>query len=523
MNPLYLLSIFVLLVFNSIAQNVVEKVFNDTSLTTHQTFDMVIKADGSLVFCGGSTTNDSIPVHRANLLKLNADYSIAWFKSFERQDPYQYYNFNNIISVNDGGYLVTFNKGQFGSNVGIMKFDSLGNIQYERQLIDTIQQSPIELYNIIQITDSTFLLCMRTAIQNTVVLKIDLLGNILDNMFIQNATMIYSNTIVKLLDGNFLITMYEREGPNDLSSLLCFDQNLDPVWKKSYNEGPYWFNYYADYTMQLSDSSIWVLAQKNIGPSTAANEPVISKFTNQGDMIWSKKYSDTAHVNNWFCMAKELNGKIYTLMPFMYYSPTQVYILVFDTSGQLLSKQGYTYNISLHTQYFDIKNDSLLIPFHSYNAPADFGFIMLDTSLAHSCSSDIVTLSTDTINPLPYSFNSVLTNSVISSIDPQENYSIITNTLFEVPFCQPVNINQEYQTAINAYPNPANDYINLDISENSSKIEIHIFNAFGRKMLSESLSGIKYLTVDIHDYIPGVYFIRLSSESINKNVSFVKM
>jgi hypothetical protein len=508
------------------AQGIPEKVYRDTSLASHQTLDMVLNTDGTMVFCGAALTNDSIGLHRSFLMKLNADYSIAWYKAYQRSDPYQYYYINNIISLNDGGYLVTFLKDQTGANVGIMKIDSAGNIQYERKLVDTVQQSTIELNCIFQISDSTYLLSLKVntlGIQGTVVLKIDLLGNVLENIRIQGATPCLTNSIIRLLDGNYLLTVYERDGPFDLFSLYFLDENLDTLWKKSYHEGPYWASYRASYPMQLTDSSIWIFASKNSSQSSPTFEPVISKFTSTGDMIWGKKYIDTTQVNNGFRMGKEINGKIYGLIPYNFQTPSAVYIVAFDTSGQTLSQQAYSYGPSLHSSYFTLKNDSLLLPFASYTSPRDFGFILVDTTLTHSCSSDFINFTVDTISPFPYVYNAALSNSTISTKDTLENYIMFTQTFSEIPFCPTANISDEDRTYFTVYPNPASDYIKISFEENILKAKLLLHDIFGRRMETIFISDKSEFSIDVNNLVNEIYFITIESDNFRQTVPFVKL
>ncbi|HKO80450.1 MAG TPA: T9SS type A sorting domain-containing protein, partial [Chitinophagaceae bacterium] len=79
---------------------------------------------------------------------------------------------------------------------------------------------------------------------------------------------------------------------------------------------------------------------------------------------------------------------------------------------------------------------------------------------------------------------------------------------------------------IGLYPNPASSKINITIaSSRKEKIDYQVFDNTGRIVKRETnqlLSGTNRLSVDINKLPAGVYYIYLSSTSINRNFEFVK-
>jgi chitinase len=77
---------------------------------------------------------------------------------------------------------------------------------------------------------------------------------------------------------------------------------------------------------------------------------------------------------------------------------------------------------------------------------------------------------------------------------------------------------------IEVYPNPANDYINLNIEADlTGATEFDIVNAEGEIIYKGSLlSEMKTYNLDIHDFKSGLYFIRIHSDKVKWNKRFVK-
>jgi ELWxxDGT repeat protein len=76
------------------------------------------------------------------------------------------------------------------------------------------------------------------------------------------------------------------------------------------------------------------------------------------------------------------------------------------------------------------------------------------------------------------------------------------------------------------YPNPATNEIKLAIvASRKEKMDYQVFDNAGRMVMLETkqvLSGMNRLSVDINKLSAGVYYIKLSSNSISKKLQFVK-
>lgn len=60
------------------------------------------------------------------------------------------------------------------------------------------------------------------------------------------------------------------------------------------------------------------------------------------------------------------------------------------------------------------------------------------------------------------------------------------------------------------YPNPANDFLTVDLGENSGKTEIAVIDLLGNVVVSQSINTGK-TTFDLSEFAQGVYFVRVNS------------
>ena len=96
----------------------------------------------------------------------------------------------------------------------------------------------------------------------------------------------------------------------------------------------------------------------------------------------------------------------------------------------------------------------------------------------------------------------------------------------EVEGGDPVSVDEIVVSSANAYPNPFNDIINVEIeSAISEDAEISIVNLSGQVvyMMNKHLSaGQNSFEINADNYVPGVYFIRINGSEINETLKMVK-
>ena len=64
---------------------------------------------------------------------------------------------------------------------------------------------------------------------------------------------------------------------------------------------------------------------------------------------------------------------------------------------------------------------------------------------------------------------------------------------------------------IKIYPNPANDYINIETEEGINNVVI--YNSIGSKVFEKNTLGLKSFTIDIKDFASGMYYIQVDEKT----------
>ena len=83
-----------------------------------------------------------------------------------------------------------------------------------------------------------------------------------------------------------------------------------------------------------------------------------------------------------------------------------------------------------------------------------------------------------------------------------------------------VDIPNEKQLKI--YPNPTNDFINIDLPENMRDINIVLMSSMGKIIFTENIQSQKTIKKNLAELETGHYFFKIQSESINQTIPFFK-
>jgi hypothetical protein len=86
-----------------------------------------------------------------------------------------------------------------------------------------------------------------------------------------------------------------------------------------------------------------------------------------------------------------------------------------------------------------------------------------------------------------------------------------------------IELNLNENKNLNIYPNPTSDEIYIDITGNSSEVSsIQIFNLLGEILFSSGNNISVKSTIQVSDFKPGLYFIRLELGDVVVSKSFIK-
>jgi hypothetical protein len=79
-----------------------------------------------------------------------------------------------------------------------------------------------------------------------------------------------------------------------------------------------------------------------------------------------------------------------------------------------------------------------------------------------------------------------------------------------------VNEIAELQSSI--YPNPAEDVLNIELTENTNQLLVEIYDITGKKIKNMDFSGVKQrISINVSDLNSGMYIVSLSANRAKRS------
>lgn len=269
----------------------------------------------------------------------------------------------------------------------------------------------------------------------------------------------------------------------------------------------------------LLGSSGFVLSGRLMNNTTGEWKGVILRTDSNGDSLWLKDYASNGGAE--FMEAKETNdGNIIVVgrsLSFVSSSYTDFYVVKIDTLGNIIWEKtiggqytdecysvavcndggyllaGTTYpNPSINPQILIVKinstGDSLWSAQYG-GVNEEYGYSVVQTNDGGYAIAGL------TDSPVPVAAYLIKTNSIgtLTTIDEQEN-SISTDFV--------------------AYPNPAQEYINLKFKDNSEK-KIQLFDITGKKVAEPIISNETFVQLNTSTFENGIYFLNVNVKNNN--------
>jgi hypothetical protein len=88
----------------------------------------------------------------------------------------------------------------------------------------------------------------------------------------------------------------------------------------------------------------------------------------------------------------------------------------------------------------------------------------------------------------------------------------LTNTLFE----------KNSNDLFSIFPNPASNFINIQLGQEIKKATLNIYNIHGELKLNKEINGISPFEIDIQNLPQGIYLINILSKNKICNLKFIK-
>ena len=96
------------------------------------------------------------------------------------------------------------------------------------------------------------------------------------------------------------------------------------------------------------------------------------------------------------------------------------------------------------------------------------------------------------------------------SISQGSDYAWLDN--ITLPASATVSVKNIEKNTISIYPNPASRIVNINLSDDTDKINIAVFNITGQKIYSESYNKQKQISINTSDFKTGIYFFSINTK-----------
>jgi hypothetical protein len=455
----------------------------------------------------------------------------------------------NVFAI--GSYKVdVINKGQ----LTISKLDFDGNIYWIKNYEYPYSISPI---NIIWNSDSTMsILCYSLYPSGSnqwdyLLLKVDTLGNILNNHLLKSAT-IENGKLIRTKDNNLAIGGLMRDSNNIYSiSLLKIDTSGNLIFSYQYS-CPSILGIGANMMLEDNMSNLYFTGYEldSIGYANAA----IFKLDSAGNILSNRVYvfpdynglsfgvfsdnkivaagskSRLPTVQDALLLIVDtglnlINGKRYYTngasfnITGVYHFDTDTTILLkksagsinIDFEGNILSSEFYAVAVNSIANNI-IKHDKNYLFVGSANVPERCYLVKTDSSFHSNCYEGSASILDSSFNTLStYSLNIIKNPYTIIQVDTL-TFSTTIPVVNTTNFCFGYtgldnNLDAPLQTNI-AYPNPFKDNISFN-SSGFNTIEIYDLN--GKLLKAIPTNGTATLQVDLAILSPGVYVAAFKS------------
>ncbi|MFA5574056.1 MAG: T9SS type A sorting domain-containing protein [Brumimicrobium sp.] len=111
------------------------------------------------------------------------------------------------------------------------------------------------------------------------------------------------------------------------------------------------------------------------------------------------------------------------------------------------------------------------------------------------------------VSNLPiFTHSSLWFGQIGTSVPPRNDYTLVLSLDSKTS-----SISKEELTASNIYPNPANNIVNIDLTDNSSTAQVSIVDAMGRVVLTTTTENGK-AQVNVSSLDKGTYFVKIAAD-----------
>jgi len=429
--------------------------------------------DGAYIVVGNTFSSPLDPTHTDILvMKVDDGGFVYWSKTLGGNNTDRAHS---VIRSGDGSYIVFGSTMSYGTAMEsglIMKIDDLGN-QVWTSISSTNNNNGF--YSGTRTPDGGFVAAGFTTGSNGqdhYITKTDSTGNILWSQTHSGNGDEYLSDITSSGSGGFIAcgkTTSSGAGNADMC-VLALDANGGIVWQFTYGSAE---DDQANSVRQLSNGNILTGGTTNIGTSSLViNQASILMLDSTGTILWSNTYGDISVNSYGTSVLDAQDGFAIAGTSELFDPPGDFYLVKTDLSGES----------------------------GCYNNPVVFQ--RNSGSLASSSSANdtlvIIDEFSTTLNPVTF------TNQFSQSC-----FAVGMETLSDIE-------------RFNIFPNPASDYITLNLAGFANSGEIIIRDITGREIQSQAISGGDQIRIPVHKLSSGIYFVNLITGDEIHVRSFIK-
>jgi hypothetical protein len=440
--------------------------------------------------------------------------SITWNKTFDLgQQDFGY----SIVQTNDGDYALT---GYTGSgdwpNLLVMKLDSNGDTIWSKIYADvghsqgfSICKSPDNGYVVSGFT------CENENYWNYVmyILKIDENGDTVWSKKFGNGNT-FARRVIPTFNGGYAVLGGNYAMFADQIIILKLNELGEEEWTKTYN-----FNGspYLMYSLEQSEDSSYILAGRRPA-QTGYDDIWLMKLDTFGDTLWTKTYGEQwIHESGYYALPATGGGYIITATrDIPNYPLNDLIFMKTNNDGNILWEKSYG-GLSIKEAYV-IRHTSdygYIACGRYYESSGLQGMYIIklsyegDTSWTQTYESSFLSYANDIFQTEDFGY--IVCGGVSEYPGVLRNIWVLKlneNGLVS----EPENRLITYSRYLRNYPNPFNNYTNLefDLSYIASEIDLAIYSVTGEKVKEIKFSNLQIgknsVRINTSNFIPGIYY-----------------
>jgi hypothetical protein len=209
-----------------------------------------------------------------------------------------------------------------------------------------------------------------------------------------------------------------------------------------------------------------------------------------------------------------------------------------NSNGTLDNLYGISFDIAADTNVFDLQNTTFDYAGSIFGTPSqDFlsieyvanGVVSVGMTRFNNASINgngllcKVRLNTKTGSSYPDT-NLVFTGTVVAANDSSGVPYAINSSTVQVPYGSTAGLSEGSMSDVRVYPNPANEYVQVQMGKDVIVRDIRIVDQTGRVAISKSINkSIRTTRIDISKLETGVYTIQIITENAQFNQRVVKI